>query len=435
MIDQISINNFKSYDSATLKLAPLTLLIGANASGKSNAIEAIRFLSSLANGRRLDDILQSVQQTDINIRGTSTDLTYDQSHSNIITLGCTLTNSGEWREFSIGIQVSANDDIRVIKEDVKSETEKVPLYWIKEFAVGYSHEVQVAYNNFAPGGMKPTIPCTDRQAIFTQLDIPSRFKSPKSRKVIPDVAIKLQEAFRQILFLDPIPRHMTKYSFINDKELKGDGENISSVLYELIQQEKKSEVLEFIRALPEQDIVDILFIETPRNEVMLQVVESFGGQKVKRDAPLLSDGTLRVLAVTAALLSAAEGSLLIIEEIDNGIHPSRAAMLLDNIQAVAKKRNLRVLLTSHNPALLDTLPDSAIPNVVACYRDPEIGDSRLIRLEDLGEYPELIARGSLGQLMTKGILDRYLKSQRSLSERRAQDLKWFSSLRQQVEAL
>jgi hypothetical protein len=61
MIDQIKIQNFKSYQSATLKLAPLTMLIGANASGKSNAVEAIHFLSWLAAGRRLDDILQNVQ--------------------------------------------------------------------------------------------------------------------------------------------------------------------------------------------------------------------------------------------------------------------------------------------------------------------------------------------------------------------------------------
>ncbi len=53
MLTSITIRNFKSYHEATLPLAPLTLLIGANASGKSNAIEAIRFLSWLARGQRL----------------------------------------------------------------------------------------------------------------------------------------------------------------------------------------------------------------------------------------------------------------------------------------------------------------------------------------------------------------------------------------------
>ena len=133
------------------------------------------------------------------------------------------------------------------------------------------------------------------------------------------------------------------------------------------------------------------------------------------------------------MLSAPEGSLIIIEEIDNGIHPSRAGKLLNKIQEAAKERDLRVLLTSHNPALLDTLPSSAIPHVVACYRDSKIGDSRLIRLEDLTNYPEITARGPLGQLMTKGILDHYLKSQKPPAEKKSLSLRWLESLRESIE--
>lgn len=53
MLSSFTIENFKSYREATLKLAPLTVLIGANASGKSNAIEALRLLSWIAAGNRL----------------------------------------------------------------------------------------------------------------------------------------------------------------------------------------------------------------------------------------------------------------------------------------------------------------------------------------------------------------------------------------------
>ena len=50
MINAIHIKNFKSYADATLPLAPLTFLIGANASGKSNALEAIQIMSRLGAG-------------------------------------------------------------------------------------------------------------------------------------------------------------------------------------------------------------------------------------------------------------------------------------------------------------------------------------------------------------------------------------------------
>ena len=434
MIQSITVENFKSYQKATLPLAPLTLLIGANASGKSNFIEAVRLLSWLAGGRRLDDILERVQQEDIVIRGTPKSLFFDVEQADVLVLGCRLTNTEEWESLRIEMRLQDERAMRIMSESIRSPKSTVPLYEIKHLAQGFSREVQVAYNNFARGGVKPTLPCTDRQAIFTQLDIPSRFKEGPARQLIPEVTGKFQQALQQILFLDPNPRGMTEYSFINDRELRGDGANLASVLFDLCdRQEQKDQVLSFIRSLPEQDIIDIRFLKTPRNEVMVQLVESFGGKQQERDAPVLSDGTLRILAVAAALLSAPAGSLVIIEEIDNGVHPSRAGELLKNIQNVARRRELHVLLTSHNPALLDTLPPEAIPYVVACYREPKHGDSRLVRLEDLEQYPELVAHGPLGQLMMRGVLDRFLKDQRSRQEKKADRKNWLNTLKAQVE--
>ncbi len=53
MITQIELRNFKSYRSGTLPIGRLTVLIGANASGKSNVIEALRLLARIAEGERL----------------------------------------------------------------------------------------------------------------------------------------------------------------------------------------------------------------------------------------------------------------------------------------------------------------------------------------------------------------------------------------------
>lgn len=427
MIRSIALKNFKSYREATLPLAPLSLLIGANASGKSNAIEGIRFLSWLAEGRRLDDLMSAVQAEDQQVRGTIMDLPYEDEDT--FGFACKADISlGE--KFEIDIQVNS-EGMRVVAESVTSPDSSVPLYTVAEPAQGFSHEVQVQYNNFARGGIKPRISCSDQQAVFTQIETPARFGSghSKAQKEIPRVVGQYRRFLDQILFLDPSPRAMRKYSFVVEKSLKGDGSNLSSVLYELCEKKgEKARVLSFIKSLPEQDIRDIGFLQTPRNEVMLKVTECFGGHEHAWDAPMLSDGTLRVLAVAAALLSAPEDSLVVIEEIDNGVHPSRAGMLLGNIQNVARARNVRVLVTTHNPALLDALPISAIPDVVCCYRDPDRGDSRLVRLEDLRDYPELVAQGPLGQLMTQGILDRFLKDRRSAEEKQAQALKWLETL-------
>ena len=55
MLSSIRIQKFKSYRDATLHLAPLTVLIGANASGKSNAIEALLEILVGAGGVNLPE--------------------------------------------------------------------------------------------------------------------------------------------------------------------------------------------------------------------------------------------------------------------------------------------------------------------------------------------------------------------------------------------
>ncbi|MCF2151788.1 hypothetical protein IQ276_036330 [Desmonostoc muscorum LEGE 12446] len=52
-----------------------------------------------------------------------------------------------------------------------------------------------------------------------------------------------------------------------------------------------------------------------------------------------------------------------------------------------------MLLSTHNPALMDALPDAALGDVVFCFRDPESGDSRLVRLGDMYDFPSLISQG------------------------------------------
>lgn len=432
MIDRIQLERFKSYREASLSLAPLTVLIGANASGKSNAIEGIRFLSWLALGRRLDDILSAVQEADRWVRGTVDNLPLTGESG--FSLGCTLTReTTPWTDFTVEIEVT-EDGLRIRDESISAPDHKVPLYEVEAAASEYSHEIQVRYNNFARGGVKPKIPCTDQQAVFTQLGTPARFGKghEKAQREIPETVELYRELLEGILFLDPSPRRMREYSYKTEKKLRGDGSNLSSVLHDLCERKgRKEEVLKFIRALPEQDIRDLSFVDTPRNEVMVQLTESFGGDQQTWDAPYLSDGTLRVLAVAAALLSAAKGSLVVIEEIDNGVHPSRANLLLDRILKASEASGLRVLLTTHNPALLDALPNSAIPDVVFCYRNEETGDSELIRLEDLPRYPNLVAQGSLGSLMTRGILDRFVK--REIHRDPTGDVKaWLSRLESQL---
>jgi predicted ATPase len=432
MITSFFIKNFKSFDAAEMHLSPLTILIGPNASGKSNFLEAIRILSWLAKGSRLDDLEKSI--ADSLIRGKASDLF--KAVDGCFELGCHISGiKNEWNRLLIDIRLF-HENLIIHNEKVIKENESMPLYQVNGEPSLHTDEISVMYNNFNKGRNKPHIPCSNKQAIFYQLETPGRFNKEhdKSQKLIPIVTKSIRETLRNIFFLDPHPGSMRDYSYAKDTEMKEDGKNLSSVLYKICQSSdsQKAQLLNFIRSLPEQDIKDIRFIETDRNDVMVRLVESFGNKDRIVDAPLLSDGTLRVLAVGATLLSAPEGALVIIEEIDNGVHPSRAEGLIRQIQEITKERKLQILLTSHNPALLDALPDESLGDVLCCYRNPDNGDSQVIRLRDLERYPELVAQGPLGRLMTKRILDHFLKDQTTREERTENALLWLNELKKEV---
>lgn len=436
MLTAITLSHFKSYLEAEIPLGPLTVMIGANASGKSNAIEGFRLLAWLAQGQKLSSIQHAVQNSEKVVRGRISDLGYNGSET--FGLGCH-TNLPEWNRLSMEL-TSRPDGLHITAESLSSPGPSQPLYHLDRPSKGVGSDARVAYNNFLQGP-NPRITCSDQLAIFTQLDTPARFDAShkKAQKWIPNTVKQYQTLLANILFLDPVPARMRDYSFTSDRRLLGDGTNLSSVLFALWGDDAHADkqpfkahraaILEFIQSLPEQDIERLGFLTGPRGEVMVELVETFGGAPRRYDASLLSDGTLRVLAIAAAMLSATEGSLVVIEEIDNGVHPSRASHLLDQIQTIAQRRSLRVLLSTHNPAMLDSLPDSAIPDVVFCYRDPQNGSSRIVRLQDVPDYPELIAQGSLGQLMTSGLMERFVKFHPGGEERRKQALAWLKSMR------
>ena len=431
MLSSFTIKSFKSYQEATLKLAPLTVLIGANASGKSNAVEALRLLSWLAQGNKLGSIRYAVQEGDQALRGTGWELTHRSLGE--FSLSC-LTTHRKWNNYSITLQVQDDDDLHITDERLTGPDQKVPLFEVVSSQES-GGDIRVAYNNFARGGKKPKVVCIDQMAVLVQLQSSARFEGGhrKAQRAIPEVTAQYQRWLSNMVFLDPQPATLRDYSFKTERTLGSDGANLSGVLFNLCREKStEREVLRFIQALPEQDIRSINFLETPRNEAMIDLTETFGGTETEFDATLLSDGTLRVLAIAAAVLSAPEGSLVVIEEIDNGVHPSRAEQILSRLSRIAEERGLRVLISSHNPALLDALPDDAVPNVVFCYRGPKTGTSRLVRLADIPDYPELIAQGAVGHLVTRGILDRFVKLHPGSEERKRRAHSWLKELEEQA---
>lgn len=198
--------------------------------------------------------------------------------------------------------------------------------------------------------------------------------------------------------------------------LEPDGSNIAGLVAALAPQEKKrfeGALKKYIKELPERDIVRVFAerVGKLQTDALLYCEERWkdGEAPILVDSRGMSDGTLRFLAIITALMTRPAGSLLIIEEIDNGLHPSRSGALMRVLKELSTSREIDIIVTTHNPAFLNACGPEMLPFIVMATRESETGASILVLLEDLEGLDKLMARGSLGTLSEQGYLERALQ--------------------------
>jgi AAA15 family ATPase/GTPase len=91
MFTSLHLERFKNFKDAELKLGPFTVLIGANASGKSNIRDAFRFLHGIARGYTIADIIgekygEGGERAWSGIRGGTREIAYAQNQAFAVEL-------------------------------------------------------------------------------------------------------------------------------------------------------------------------------------------------------------------------------------------------------------------------------------------------------------------------------------------------------------
>jgi energy-coupling factor transporter ATP-binding protein EcfA2 len=408
MLKQLILENWKSFRYAELPLDPLTVLIGTNASGKSNVVEAFEFLQRVARGENIETALAG-DKTLSPIRG-----------------GVDWAAFIPKTEFTLKLLVQGKDEINDYFYCINIQVKPVALA-IKEY-------IQIIDSSSKNYNILGEFTIRDKDSFITNISalnaLPGRGRAvgkgiKKIREIYgllndADISEKIREitylvvdSLENIFVLNPIPTTMRVYSLLSDT-LTNDASNIAGVLAGLPHNKKLDIELtlsKYIKDLPEGDIKKIWAEKIGRfgTDAMLYCQEEWKpGHITEIDARSMSDGTLRFLAILTALLTRPEGSQIVIEEIDNGLHPSRAKLLVKILREIGSKRNIDILLTTHNPALLDALGPEIVPFVVVAHRESETGESKLTLLEDIDNFPKLFASYSLGEMTTKGAIERSL---------------------------
>ncbi len=396
MITSVRMVNFKNFADETLKVGPFTVIVGANASGKSNIRDAFRFLHGIGRGYTLAENLGGLY-------GTGGQL--------------------EWA----GIRGAMNEVIRLGQQalsfEVQAKLEGSHFCYSLEVDYGYSEDSTflVKSEQLKIDGRLLFTCYREGNNLFVDIGDPENPKYPRKHtapylsdamptywhlgetKPIKNPAVGPKDTFANMRFLDLIPDLMREPSIPGATMLGDRGQNLPSVLESICSDSQRGRnLMSWLQELTPMDVKDFDFPRDPSGRVHLHIVER-NGRKVS--AYSASDGTLRFLGILAALLGPNEGGLYFFEGIDDGIHPNRLWLLTDFIERQTAKGSVQVITTTHSPALLSWIRDETFENTSVVYRYDHWADSVIRPIAGLYNLRELRKDFTLGELQTEGWLE------------------------------
>ena len=80
---------------------------------------------------------------------------------------------------------------------------------------------------------------------------------------------------------------------------------------------------------------------------------------VEVSSRIVSEGTLRVLALCALSVNPWNGTLLAIEEPENGVHPRRVELIAKMLTSLALDQGRQVVVSTHSPLFCDAVLNEA----------------------------------------------------------------------------
>ncbi|MDQ4032460.1 MAG: ATP-binding protein [Actinomycetota bacterium] len=424
VLRKIHLTAFKSFSGSTLPVDPVTVLTGRNSSGKSNALDGIEVLSRLASGEELTDALDGRRREGGPVRGGSRGCAPHGTAE--FELGCTVLAEGDTYGLDVIIQVEP--ELRILQERLQGPAPALASGLVEQRWLLYTREptensaALLAEIHNGKRGVNPLTPFRDTRLLTSQLPLRVVPQNEADAAVIRG-AQAVTAALRGAFHLDPVPHLMREYVSERDTELRRTGENISAAIARLRRDDEAAfdRLLQLVQQIAEERIHGIVVTRSELGDVMLALEEGLPQNLELTPAREMSDGLLRFVAVATALLTpnrgldidpgltvedGARGILLVIEELENGLHPSQAGRVLQLIKEASSDLAKRVMVTTHSPALLNAMTGKLNKSIIVCYRDTESGLSRLSRLTELPGYAEAMASGRLGDAVTQGQLIR-----------------------------
>jgi energy-coupling factor transporter ATP-binding protein EcfA2 len=406
VIERIVVENFKSLKKVDLKLGALNLFIGTNASGKSNFFDALRVLQGIGNGFTISEILDGKPKSATSevweaIRGGSAKATFagPGAHSDEVAFSVwgrlPGVNGKRW-QYSIAFAAQA---ARVTREKLSIGTD---IYDSEPLGPRGASDPVLKVRYYKGGkGNPPHLAFEPNRPVLLQLA--RRNGDDGIKRAHAEAAAEVARALANMQRLDPTPQVLRGYSQAHQIGRMGEhGENFAALIRAIAKDAgTKDAYLSWLEQLRPAEVSDVGTLSGAVGEPMFMLREG------ERDypAPVLSDGTLRFAAITAAFFQPDMPAVLTIEEIENGIHAHRVRLLVELLRSQAASGGTQVMATTHSPIVLSWLQPAEYETTFFCRRDEGTGESHICPLPQIPQFNEVVARQPISDLFSEGWLE------------------------------
>ena len=343
-LTSVRYRNFLSFADEEVELGDLVVLVGPNGSGKSNFVEGLRFLRNA--------VMIGLDAAVTNRGGI--EYVRRKQARNRLPVRIAVEGVAFGQRFSYGLSISA-----MTGGDWKVADERC--------SIAQSHGSFC----FQRDGSDLKVIGPDRYAGPRMLD--SMMLDPKML-ALPFAGVPFRNVvnlLRNIGAYSIYPNVLREPQRLIPGQLEDDARNLAPVLRRL--RDLRSPAADRIRDALADLVPGVTNYRVTANGGYAAVGLALrsGDREMWFDASQLSDGTLRLLAILAAIHHRRSPSLIAIEEPELNVHPGAAAVLADELVDAAHRTQM--LVTTHSPDLVARMPLDSLRVVEMTAEGTKVG--------------------------------------------------------------
>ena len=354
MLNRLHVQGFKSLVDVDVRLAPLVVVFGPNAVGKSNFLEALLLLSHLVTDRTVGDALAAhlrgypVEAFTLSEGGIEELLVRDRAElsieADVETTAPLAKKRGETLRYRVAVRIQPKTgSVEVVDEYLarlkKDGTTKGQPRIEREGQ-------RLVVRRLGEAGQPRQEPLGLDYTLISNLKF-------NGEKRYPDFdRLREELASWQAYYLDPRVAMREPGPPMPAEDIGSRGEWIAPFLYRLKGSAEHDRSFAAVRralhsAIPTIEDLDV-DLDPKRGTLDILIRQN----RTSYSSRVISEGTLRVLALCAIAANPWPGRLVAFEEPENCVQPRRVETVADLLISMVATGRRQVIVTTHSPTLI-----------------------------------------------------------------------------------